>query len=194
MKNWFFATSFVLLITLSYKAEAQPEFYGIASAGFAQTEVESYELDSFSYKIGLGYELTKQWNIEFGYQSFGEENPADPVVSINEPSAELSALYLAMLGNAEGNFGQLYYKVGLLAINSQVDFISGTVCDASFETVSTLAGTLCSMDDTLIAGQLGLGFDFYIHHSTMIRTEIEWTKGQNGFESAAVYLGLRLNF
>lgn len=178
---------------LSFSANAQRNFYGVMSAGYAQNEIEGFELDKGSYKLGIGYELNPQWYLEAGYQALGEVNASDAFAETGKDVAEISALYLSALGKARGQFGELFYRVGVLQVNADVQSVSNLTCANSATSESTGPG-VCQINDTLLAGQFGLGFDFYIHHSTMLRIEAEYIKGEQDYTASAVYLGLRLNF
>jgi len=170
----------------SNAAFAESNFYGILSAGYAQSEVDDFELDKASYKFGIGYELNRQWYIEAGYQSLGEVNAGEQAELTGSDVAEFSAVYLAALGKASGQFGELFYRAGVMRVDASVQSATALSCPAG--------PTVCRIDNSLLAGVLGLGFDFYIHHSTMLRFEVEYIKGEQDYTAAAAYLGLRLNF
>ncbi|MFC3120856.1 hypothetical protein [Agaribacter flavus] len=175
-------------------AKADQGFYGIISLGYAQSDLVDLELDSASYKLGIGYELAPKWYLEAGFQSLGEENVGE-LPSVDGINTEYSALYLSALGKAQGAYGELFYRLGVMQVSSTIESVpSSEGCQVPQQLSTRPLGQLCAFDQSLVAGQFGLGFDFYIHHSTILRTEIEWLKGQEDYSAAAVYLGVRLNF
>ncbi len=193
MKTHFFAV--VLFLVSTVIAHADEAFYTVVSVGYSQNELENIELDSASYKFALGYELSSSWYLEAGFQSLGEDN-AGKVPDLNgEPNTEYSALFLSFLGKAQGKYGELFYRLGALSIDTTLESIpTSDACNAPLVNTARPLGDLCAFDETILAGQIGLGFDFYIHHSTIFRTEIEWVKGEQGYSAAAIYTGIRLNF
>jgi hypothetical protein len=174
-----------LLCVLSFSANADRNFYGVLSAGYAQNEIDNYELDKASYKVSIGYELSPQWYVEAGYQALGEENASAAMALTDADIAEFSALYLSVLGKARGQYGELFYKLGAARVDTNVESVSNLVCTP---------GPVCQVDESLIAGVIGLGFDLYVHHSTMLRFEVEHMQGEQDYSANAAYIGVRLNF
>ncbi|WP_395344635.1 outer membrane beta-barrel protein [Ningiella sp. W23] len=171
-----------LLVTFSVQAERS--LYGIVAGGYVQNEVENYELDKASYKLGIGYEISPQWYIEGGFQSLGEENASDALPGIDSDIAEFSGLYLSALGKARGQFGELFYRVGAMRVDANIQSVDNLDCGEA----------LCRFDESLMAGVIGAGFDFYVHHTTMMRFEVEYIRGEKDYSASAFYLGLRVNF
>ncbi len=182
-----------LLCSLSFSALAEQNFYGVLSAGYVKNEVEEYELNKASYKLGIGYELTSQWYLEAGYQALGEENADADFADIDADKAEFSALYLSILGKARGEYGELFYRLGAMRVDADVESVSSLDCEPGVAPSPTVPAS-CSFDEGLIAGVVGIGFDFYVHHSTMMRFEIEYIKGEKDYVATAGYIGLRYNF
>lgn len=182
-----------VLCLLSFAANAERNFYGILSAGYVQNELVDFELDKASYKLGIGYELNRQWYLEAGYQALGEVNASDDFATINSDVAEFSGLYLSALGKARGQYGELFYRLGVMRVDAEVQSVSNLTCPGD-PAVFTVGQQICSVNDTLLAGMFGLGFDVYIHHSTMLRFEVEYIKGEQDYDATAAYVGVRLNF
>jgi opacity protein-like surface antigen len=179
--------------SLSFSAQAEHNFYGILAAGYVQNEVEEYELDKASYKIGVGYELNPQWYIEAGYQALGEENASADFADIDADKAEFSGMYLSVLGKAQGEYGELFYRLGAMRIDADVESVSDLSCTPTIPSDPNIPAS-CRFDESLIAGVAGLGFDFYIHNSLMMRFEAEYIKGEKDYAATAAYVGLRYNF
>ncbi|MFC4700169.1 outer membrane beta-barrel protein [Glaciecola siphonariae] len=172
-----------LLCSMSFSALADRNFYGILSAGYVQNEIEDYELDKASYKLGIGYEITPQWYLEAGYQGLGEESASgDP----GSDKAEFSSLYLSALGKARGQYGELFYRLGVMRVDADIESASELSCGS--EVVA------CTIGDSLLAGAVGVGFDMYVHHSIMLRFEAEYIKGEQDYSANAAYIGVRYNF
>ena len=172
----------------SGSAHAQNNLYGTFSLGLAQNEIESYELDKFSYKLGIGYQLTPQWDLEASFQGLGAENAGDTPQQ-NFDVSEFYGLSVSALGKARGQYGDLYYRVGVMMVDAQVQSIGSLVC-----VPDPLTPGLCSIDESVVAGVLGLGFDLRIFQSTMVRFEVEHIQGQEDYSANAAYIGVRLNF
>ena len=172
----------------SGSAHAQNNLYGTFALGLAQNEIESYELDKFSYKLGIGYQLTPQWDLEASFQGLGAENAGDTAQQ-NFDVSEFYGLSVSALGKARGQYGDLYYRVGVMMVDAQVQSIGSLVC-----VPDPLTPGLCSIDESVVAGVLGLGFDLRIFQSTMVRFEVEHIQGQEDYSANAAYIGVRLNF
>ena len=106
------------------------------------------------------------------------------VYSSNEIEAKGDALYLAMLGKASGGTGELFYKLGI----ARVDL------DVSTQCVSEDATTQCSQADSIAAGIIGLGYDYYVGLKSMVRIEYVHMAGEDSFSTNMVNIGFRYNF
>lgn len=178
----------VLCVLFSVNVHAENHLYSTLSIGFAQNELENYELDQVSYKVGLAYELTHQWDIEASFQGLGTENSGDTPQQ-NLDVSELHGLAVSALGRARGQFGDLYYRIGVMMVDAQVQSFSTLEC-----TPDPLSSGLCSVDDNLMAGIIGLGFDLFVNRRTMLRFEVEHIEGQKDYSANAAYIGVRFNF
>ena len=185
----------VFCMLFASSAFADRQIYAVLGAGYAQNEVQSDEFDSFSYRLGIGVEITKQWVVEVGFQSFADENAGDLPTTTDEPSAELPGFFLSALGKAEGRYGELFYRLGAVYIEPTYRAVSiGSTCPTEQTFVSFESTEFCEFDDPIVAGQLGIGYDLYISPKTLLRSEVEWVKGQDDYESLGLYLGFRVNF
>lgn len=182
----------LILSIFSFSASAERNIYGVLSAGYAQNEIDDFEFDKSSYKLGIGYELSRQWYIEAGFQSLGEQNAGEQFEQINDDVVEIAGLYLSALGKARGQYGELFYRLGVMRADAEVQSVANLSCANSPETA--IENNVCRIDDSLMAGVFGLGFDVFIHHSTMVRFEVEHIRGEQDFAASAAYIGIRLNF
>jgi hypothetical protein len=169
-------------------------FYAVSSLGFADNELAQESVDGFSYKINIGYEYNSQWAFEMGFQSLvdntGNINNTDTV----EGNDEINALTLSALGRAGSRHGELYYRLGILRVDSSfTDLVPDQECTATLLGIHD-GRVICQQSESKLAGVIGLGFDFYIHHSTLLRLEIEHIQGENDYSAQALYVGFRLNF
>ena len=125
------------------------DMYGVLSAGYVENETSVNELDTASYKIAIGYQVARQWYIEGGYQLLADEN-AGETPSLDEPSSELNGLYIAALGKASGDSGELFYRLGLMRADLDERFLSSQDCaQLGFDAYQSVNGlNQCGADDT----------------------------------------------
>jgi hypothetical protein len=184
----------------TFNVQATEDLYSIVSVGYGRTEFNNDSTNDLSYKLGLGWQVDKQWYIEVGMQKFADEPLPDiDIINPQEDSLNIdaSALFVAALGKASGNMGELFYRIGVLKtdIKGRQLIAANSSCDLG----TTLnppgaAYSVCDYDKGGIAGVIGLGFDFFIGTKSMLRAEIEYIKGQNDLVVSAAYLGFRYNF
>ena len=192
-----FLISLLLILCCANKVFAKDKhFYSVISGGYAINDLDGESLEEPSYKIGIGYVLSKQWSIEAGFQDLGENRMSIDALTLNNANQHANATYISALGRAGNRQGELFYRVGLLRTNISKDYLhAGSECDEGGNRLGQKDSLLvCQLSDSKIAGVIGIGFDFYIHHSTLLRIEIEHIQGQDGFSSQAAYIGFRLNF
>jgi hypothetical protein len=184
----------------TFNAQATEDLYSIVSVGYGRTEFNNDSTNDLSYKLGLGWQVDKQWYIEVGMQKFADESLPD-IDTINPQDDSLnidaSALFVAALGKASGNMGELFYRIGVLKtdIKGRQLIAANSSCDLGTTLNPPGADySVCDYDKGGIAGVIGLGFDFFIGAKSMLRAEIEYIKGQNDLVVSAAYLGFRYNF
>jgi hypothetical protein len=198
-------TACAIGLIISSAAFANDDMYGVATIGFTKTNFAQQGADGATYKLALGYEFDPQWYAEFGYQKLINQSQLDPLPSTETELAnadfglQADALFVSMLGKAGGNLGELFYRLGVMNVDVRGENVTEAQdCSLGQASVLTLANdtdvTLCKYDEGIVAGMLGIGFDFYIGVNLMLRTEIEHIRGEHGFESNAAYVGLRYNF
>lgn len=159
------------------QAYAAPKTYGLGTLGYNNFDVSSASDKKVTYSLAFGKQVHRQWNVELGYLSLFD-------YSSNEIEAKGDALYLAMLGKASGGTGELFYKLGI----ARVDLDVLTQC------VSEDATTQCSQADSIAAGIIGLGYDYYVGLKSMVRIEYVHMAGEDSFSTNMVNIGFRYNF
>ena len=193
------------LLSVGFSSHATEDMYGIFSAGFSETEFNDVKVDGAGYKFAVGYQFHPQWYIELGYQQLADESLSAVPTTLSgvqsfEPGMQGDALFAAFLGKASSNTGELFYRIGVLKadVKGQQLLAGVSECEVGQATAVNLGNdgqyTYCDYDDGVIAGVLGLGFDFFIGPRSMIRAEVEHVSGENGLSVNAAYVGFRYNF
>jgi len=178
--NAFARVSFAILtIILSIGAShALANSYAIATAGYSSVDTQVDDDGDLGYSVALGYQIHRQWYVEGGYLSLIDAEGDEQEVTAN-------GAYLALLGKAGSNTGELYYKLGVAHIDIEYISVSETTCDGA---------VFCGYDDSVIAGLAGLGFDYYVGLESMVRLEYVYLGGEDDFSSHSMNLGFRYNF
>ncbi|MFW8590389.1 outer membrane beta-barrel protein [Glaciecola sp. 2405UD65-10] len=190
----------LVFVFMTQQSIAQQNFYGITSLGYASNDYDglsqSQSLDAVSYKLGVGYEYNRSWSFEAGFQSLGEEILSMDELNFENSSIEIDNIYLNALGRAGNRHGELFYRVGIARVDTSESYLaSAPLCGGQSSILAVQQDAmLCQTSKSGMAGVVGLGFDFYIHHSTLLRIEAEYMSGENGYSTSATYLGIRLNF
>ena len=191
---------------VSIQTLAADNLYTVFSVGYSDVEFTQESNEGFGYKIAFGYQIDPQWYVEAGYQQlihdklFSTDIPTAADISNAENVQQGDALFLAFLGKASGPMGELFYRIGVLKtdIRGQQLFAGVRNCEFGQANVMVIAdfgaATMCDYDESGVAGVIGLGFDYFIGARTMLRTEIEYIKGQDNLTVAAFNIGLRYNF
>lgn len=190
------------LMCMVSSAFATDKLYGVVSAGYSEADFDQSKSSGGTYKLALGYEINRQWYAEFGYQRISDSSmlTAFPTTYTEAQAAELGmqgdALFASVLGKAAGRMGELFYRVGVLKTDFKVQqaSVSETCEMGQGMAVGIEPYTICEFDEGGIAGVFGIGFDFFIGVNTMLRTEVEHIRGENGLSTNAGYIGLRYNF
>ena len=94
------------------------------------------------------------------------------------------ALYLSLLGKASGATGELFYKVGAAKVDVDIAMQCGDG-DTSI---------VCSQQNSLAAGIVGLGYDYYVGLRSMVRIEYTHMSGEDSFSTNMFNIGFRYNF
>ena len=172
----------IVLAASCFSAHATERMYGLVTAGYTDAEYGDADNKGVAYSLALGHQFASKWYVEAGYQNLLDED--DGVDTL-----QAEGLYLAVLGKAGGRIGELYYKLGVM----DVDVKGYQTVDAgeggAGETV-----TLCGYDDGVVAGMVGLGFDYHVGLNSMVRLEALHVRGQDDFATTVLSLGFRYNF
>ena len=196
-----------LLLLCGYQGQlsATENMYATVSAGYAKTEMLDSDNNNISYKLAVGHQFDRQWYLEVGMQklvndSKSEGMPDDAQLADNALKLDASALFIAWLGKASGRSGELFYRIGVLKtdIKGQQSLAGTQQCElGQASQINNTQGanfTFCQFDEGGVAGVIGLGFDYFVTSKAMLRSEIEYIKGQDNLTVSAAYVGLRYNF
>jgi len=153
--------------------------YVVANIGYGNVDTEIDNEADVSYSAALAYQFHRQWYVEGGYISLIDADSDEQSVEANGP-------YLALLGKASSQKGELYYKLGVANIDIEHVTSNSAVCGDN-----VLA---CGYDDAVVAGLAGLGFDYYLGLKSMVRVEYTYFGGKDDFSAHIVNLGFRYNF
>lgn len=196
----------VLSWIVSIQTLAADNLYSVFSVGYSDVEFIQDSNKGLGYKIAFGYQFEPQWYVEAGYQLlvhdslYSTELPTANAVTNAENLQQGDALFIAFLGKASGRTGELFYRLGVLKTDVRGQQLLAGERECEFGKANVLAiadfgaATLCDYDESGVAGVIGLGFDYFVGARTMIRTEIEYIKGQDNLSTAAATVGLRYNF
>ena len=195
--------SLLLLLAASNQALAKEQMYALFGLNYTEAEQGQASNKGMGYSFAMGYELDRQWFVELGFQQLLDEDAG--VLSEQELGTDDNsefkgdALYLALLGKASSRVGTLFYRVGVMSVKVQSQSIIDTSqsCERGEASAVTLSGgvaTACTVDDTAVAGVVGLGFDYNLSDYLDLRTELQHIRGQDDLQFNLVQLGIRYNF
>jgi opacity protein-like surface antigen len=202
MKNVLLSMLALALFSIPLHSSAKNRtFYTVVSAGYATNDVQDETFDDLTYKANIGYVLGDQWALEFGFHGLGDAGLSNEDLINNTSGAGASnytvnAIVLSALGKAGNEHGELFYRLGAVYLNSESTFLVASDTCAGDESLlaSQTDSVLCGGDENQFAGVIGLGFDFYISRSLLLRTEFEYIQGTDDYSAQSVLLGLRYNF
>lgn len=199
------STPFVLLGTLllSPNLQGADNLYSLVSVSYSELDYAAQNFDDINYKFALGYQIDRQWYAEFGYHQLADQGAAQLAPENSQQAddfeglAQGDAIYAALVGKAAGELGELFYKIGVM----KVDIKGQALVDAGQSCNIGHAGPLqstnyqvCEYDEGSAAGLISMGFDFRLTEKTMLRSEVEYIKGQDNLEAITLQLGIRYNF
>jgi hypothetical protein len=196
----------VISCIISLQTLADDNVYTVFSVGYADIELFQDSNKDFGYKMAIGYQFDPQWYFEAGYQSlihdklYLTELPSATDVMNSENAQQGDALFLAFLGKASSQVGELFYRIGVLKTDIRGQQLLPGVRECELGKANVLAianfgaATMCDYDESGVAGVIGFGFDYFIGARTMLRTEVEYIKGQDNLTVTTVNVGLRYNF
>ena len=196
----------ILSWMMSLQTLAADNLYSVFSVGYSDVEFTQNSNQGFGYQMALGYQIAPQWYVEVGYHQLSHDKlystalPMAENITHNKNLQQGDALFLSFLGKASGRMGELFYRLGVLKTDIRgQQFLSGVgECEFGQAKVLSIEGlgvaTRCDYDESGVAGVVGLGFDYFVGSQTMLRTEIEYIKGQDNLAVTTVSIGLRYNF
>lgn len=182
----------LLVLFGAQSAHAIERMYGVIGAGYSDLEYRQAQDEAFSYKLVLGHQFHRQWYVEGGYYQLAD---VDAQTDGSDFGLQSDALYLGVLGKASHPVGELFYRLGVANVSVQSAEFSGTGnCEVGAAVAAAGSQTICAYDESVAAGIIGLGFDYYVATKTFIRLEAEYLRGKDGFDASFVSLGVRYNF
>ena len=164
---------------LLFSGLASANGYAVVNIGYGNVDTEIDNEADVSYSAALAYQFHRQWYVEGGYISLIDTDTDQQSVSSKGP-------YVALLGKASSQKGELYYKLGVANIDIEHVTTNSAVCGPDV--------LVCGYDDAVIAGIAGLGFDYYLGLKSMVRVEYTYFGGKDDFSAHIVNLGFRYNF
>lgn len=176
----------ILLGAVSLSAGATERMYGLATAGYADANFGDTGNDGVAYSLALGHQFASKWYVEGGYLNLVDEDSGTDAL-------KAQGLYLAVLGKAGGRTGELYYKLGVMSADVQ-GFQSAQDGDCVATDMATAPAGLCAYDDGIVAGMVGLGFDYHVGLNSMLRMEAMYVRGEEDFDATVLSIGYRYNF
>ena len=165
-----------------FSSTAFANSYGLLSVGYSDVDLGNVSDKSASYGAAFGYQFHPQWYVEAGYLSLIDSQNERKQLQAHGP-------YISVLGKAEGDDGELYYRLGLASIDKTESYL---VQDG--ECKDNAATSVCESDERILAGMIGLGFDYFVGRNAMLRLEYMYMGGKDDFSSNSLNLGLRYNF
>jgi hypothetical protein len=191
---------------VSLQTLAADNLYTVFSLGYSDVEFTQDSNEGVGYKMAFGYQIDPQWYVEAGYQQlihnslYTTELPTSTDVINAEILQQGDALFVAFLGKASGPMGELFYRVGVLKTDIRGQQLFAGIRECEFGQTNVLAiadfgaATMCDYNESGVAGVVGLGFDYFVGARAMVRTEVEYIKGQDNLTVTTVTVGLRYNF
>lgn len=175
-----------VMLAASFSSQATERMYGLATVGYSDAEFDVTDNSGVAYSLALGHQFSSQWYVEAGYHNLLDEDDG-----LDTLQAE--GLYLAVLGKAGGRIGELYYKLGVMDVDVKgVQGVAGDDCTADDSESDAI--TYCAVDEGILAGMAGLGFDYHIGLNSMVRLEALYIRGQEDFSTSMINVGFRYNF
>ncbi|WP_170145518.1 outer membrane beta-barrel protein [Salinimonas sediminis] len=180
--------SMLLAGCLCSAAQATEKMYGVVGAGYSDAEFSNSragsDLGSETFYLALGHEFAPQWYIEGGYKRLFDD-------SDETGNTKGDALYLAVLGKAGGPQGELFYKLGVMSADISGQYLMDETDNCE---VGQVIQGACDYDEGVVAGLVGLGYDYHLGLNTMIRIEYEHVRGEHNLSANLFNLGFRYNF
>ncbi|MBU3021730.1 outer membrane beta-barrel protein [Aestuariibacter sp. A3R04] len=174
------------MLVASFCSQATERMYGVATVGYSDAELGSTDNSGVAYSLALGHQFSSQWYVEAGYHNLIDEDDGPDAL-------QAEGLYLAVLGKAGGRIGELYYKLGIMDVDVQGIRVAGEG-DCAVDAVDAESATNCGFDEGIVAGMVGLGFDYHIGLNSMLRLEALHVRGQDDFSTSMINVGFRYNF
>ena len=174
--------SIVFSLFYCFSSTVFADSYGLLSVGYSDVDLGKVSDKSASYGAAFGYQFHRQWYVEAGYLSLIDSQSETKQLQAHGP-------YISVLGKAEGSDGELYYRLGLASVDKTETYVAQD--SGCIDSSST---SVCESDERILAGMVGLGFDYVVGRNAMLRLEYVYMGGKDDFSSHSVNVGLRYNF
>ena len=177
--------------------------YLLLAPQYADVKVGSQSEQGVGVALTFGTQIDPKWYMEIGYNVMadGLTLPQDgSALSANEQTGvDAHGAHLSLLGKARGETGELFYKIGVMQMGYEMANEVALESDCVAGSIRTVNGqdrtaSYCVNDENVLAGVVGLGFDFFVGFSSQLRLSYEHIRGQDSFEANVVQLGIRYNF
>jgi hypothetical protein len=191
------------ILLLAPQLQAADNLYSVIGASYSKLDYAEQNFDDITYNFAIAYEINSQWYAEFGYQQLADQGAAQMAPETSQQAddfeglAQGDSIYAALVGKASGELGELFYKIGVMKIDIKGQALVAADQSCSLGRAGPLQSTnyqVCEYDEGSAAGLISMGFDFHLTEKTMLRTEVEYIRGQDSLEVIILQLGIRYNF
>lgn len=195
-----------LIMSSSTNAQMFENNYVLFSPSYSDVSVVGNNQSEAGFSFAFGTEIHKQWYAEVGYSSLAAnyalgDLPSDLPSALSQQSGvDAGGAYLAFLGKAKGQTGELFYRLGVITISAETQFYADPTqgCTLGESTTVSLdsgeSALSCYVDESDIAGMIGIGFDTFIGYRSQIRLAVDHIRGPNDIKVNQIQLGYRFNF
>lgn len=206
LKKMLGATGLLVICSLQgVSAQWFDKNYVLLAPAMNDVDVGQADSSSAGASLAFGTEIHPQWYAELGVNLAASDftqpdAPADSQDHQLNSGVDASGLYFSVLGKAAGQSGELFYKLGVMALGYEsAERYSGEQdCEVGQGQVFSFPDadpvTQCHLDETALAGLIGIGFDFYVGYRSQVRVYVEHVRGENDIQVNTAQVGYRYNF
>ena len=174
------------ITSLLFTPLVEANHYIVGALGYAEVDLplatasgERYDSQDVAVSVAYGYQFHRQWYVETGYLQLADKQESNATYEARGP-------YVAILGKAGNQTGELFYRVGVMSMDTR------SILDTADE--ECISANACNSAKSIVAGMAGLGFDYYLGTASMLRVEYTYIGGQDDVKAHIVNLGWRYNF
>lgn len=187
-------------LTVSAKTEWFANSYVLAAAQYSEVDLEFNDGSEPGFTLAVGTQIHPKWYAEIGYSvlaadfDLGELDLNNSALQTGDSAGiDASGPYVALLGKATGESGELFYKLGVMLLDYQSAWIND-VDDTCAGAVANTQFCRFQVDESGAAGIVGLGFDFFVGFNSQVRLSAEHIRGKDDVQINTMHLGYRYNF